>query len=156
MGEPAGGVVSGTEATAADPGRSIAPLIGVLVGVPIAAFGLWSALTVHSARPIEIFGWAIGSNLVHDLIWAPVMCLIAWGVGQVLPPVTRFPVRWAIGTTAVLWLIAWPFVRGYGRNPAVPSLLNRNYGWGLGVYVGVVWIIAAAWIMISVMRARRR
>ncbi len=49
---------------------------------------------------------------------------------------------WAASTTAVLTLIAWPFLRGYGRRADVPSALQRNYAQGLLVYVAITWALA--------------
>ena len=133
--------------------RSIAPIVGVVVGLPFLVFGLWSVFRGNHA--LEVGGWALASDLTHDLVVAPIVCIVAWALGRVLPAVARGPFRWALATTAVLCLIAWPFVRGYGRNPAVPSLLNRNYAAGLAVYVAVVWVVALAWAVVAHLRHQR-
>ena len=138
-----------------DAPRSVAPVVGVLVGVPILAFGVWGTFSSRSdTHPFELARWVVASDLAHDLVAAPIFVTLAWLVGRWLPPPARGPVRWALATTAVLALIAWPFVRGYGRNPTVPSLLNRNYATGLAAYVGVVWAIAGVWLVVAVVRSR--
>jgi hypothetical protein len=135
--------------------RSPAPLIGTIVGVPILSFGVWSAFSDRAdTHPFELARWVIAADLAHDLIWAPLAVVVAWLIGRLAPPVLRGPLRWALASTAVLALYAWPFLRGYGRNRSVPSLLNRNYATGLTAYVVVVWVIAAVWAAVAWRRRR--
>jgi hypothetical protein len=131
-------------------------VIGAVVGVPILAVGVWGTFADRSdTHPFELARWVVASDLAHDLIAAPIFVTAAWLVGRWFPPPVRAPLRWALGTTAVLSLIAWPFIRGYGRNPTVPSLLNRNYSTGLATYVGLVWATAAVWALIAARREQR-
>jgi hypothetical protein len=53
---------------------------------------------------------------------------------------------------AVLAAVAWPMVRGYGTDPADPSLLPRDYGAGLLAALGVVW----ATVLVVALALRRR
>ena len=91
----------------------------VMAGAVIGAFS-----DRRDAQPTELARWLVGSALLHDLLWLPIVAV----VGAVLARAGRggrvpAAVRWAIATSAVLVLIAWPFVRGYGRNRGNPSLL---------------------------------
>jgi membrane protein implicated in regulation of membrane protease activity len=52
--------------------------------------------------------------------------------------------------TGVVLLVAWPFVRGYGRDPTIPSLLDRNYAVGVAAAIGATWIAVAVWIAVSI------
>jgi hypothetical protein len=65
-------------------------------------------------------------------------------------------VHWALATSVVLALFAWPFVLGDGRSATVPSLLPRNYGRGLLAYVAAVWLLAVAMALRGHVRQRRR
>jgi hypothetical protein len=47
-------------------------------------------------------------------------------------------------------------VLGYGRDPSIPSLLNRNYGAGLAAALAVVWAGVAMWLAVVVAARRRR
>jgi hypothetical protein len=137
--------------------RSVAPFLGVLVGVPILGFGVWSAFSDRNdTHPFELARWVIASDLAHDLIGAPIIVTVAWLVGRWAPTAIRAPLRFALAASAVLALYSWPFIRGYGRNASVPSLLNRNYATGLTVYIAVAWLIAAGWATIAVVRGRCR
>jgi hypothetical protein len=54
-------------------------------------------------------------------------------------------------------VVAWPFVRGYGRQPGNPSLLPRNYAAGLAAYLAAIWTVALAIVGIGLaVRAVRR
>ena len=98
----------------------------------------------------------MGSALLHDLLWLPIVAV----VGAVLARAGRGgrlpgPVRWAVATSAVLVVIAWPFVRGYGRNRGNPSLLPRNYAHGLVAYLVLTWLLAGLALGVGRWRAAR-
>lgn len=123
----------------------------VMAGAVIGAFG-----DRRDAQPTVLARWLVGSALLHDLLWLPIIAI----VGAVLARVGRRdrvpgPVRWAIATSAVLAVIAWPFVRGYGRNPGNPSLLPRNYAHGLVAYLVLTWLLAGVALAIGNWRATR-
>lgn len=138
--------------------------VGLAVGGPVIAFGVAGAVgDAASTHPAELARWVVGGALVHDLVLAPIVLAVSWLLGRVARgraggwaghPALG-PVRWAMATSAVLVLFAWPFVRGYGRNPGVPSLLNRDYGAGLAAYLIAVWAIAAI-AAIAALRYRTR
>ncbi len=133
------------------PGRGL--WVGLALGVPVMAWGV-RGLLAASARvdPAELARWIVGAALVHDLVVIPATLAVGLGLRRIVPPTAWPPVRWALATSAVVTALAWPFVRGYGRTPSVPSLLDRPYGSGLLVLLGLVWLSAAGWIVIRVAR----
>ena len=135
--------------------RSIASVVGLIAGLPMMAIGVAFAVTERDdVRPFELARWAVGIDLVSDLIVIPAAATLAWLIGRWAPPVARGALRWATFTTAILALYAWPFVRGYGKNASVPSLLDRDYASGLAAYVAAVWVLAIVWIAVCVLRRR--
>ena len=111
----------------------------------------------RDAQPTVLARWLVGGALLHDLLWLPIVAV----VGAVLARAGRSgrvpaPVRWAIATSAVLVLIAWPFVGGYGRNRGNPSLLPRNYAHGLVAYLLLTWVLAGMALAVGRWRARPR
>jgi hypothetical protein len=131
----------------------VATAIGwaVMAGAVIGAFG-----DRRDAQPTVLARWLLGSAVLHDLLWLPIVAV----VGVVLARVGRGgrvpgPVRWAVATSAVLVLIAWPFVRGYGRNRGNPSLLPRNYAHGLVAYLVLTWLLAGVAMGVGRWRAGR-
>jgi hypothetical protein len=131
--------------------------IGLALGVPLMAWGVRGILD-ESARthPAELGRWIIGSAVVHDAVLLPLVLALGVVVRRAVPQAAWAPVRWALATTGVLVLVAWPFVRGYGRRSGNPSLLPRDYGGGLLVALAVVWLAAAVLAVASTRRGRGR
>jgi len=141
--------------TATPTASPVPAIIGAVIGLPMLAYGVWGAIDERSrTKPWELARWVIGADIVHDAIWAPVIVAASWLIGRLIPRIAQTPVRWASATTAVLALIAWPFLRGYGRDASIPSLLDRNYATGLLTYIAVVWVIALGWSLWRVRAAR--
>jgi hypothetical protein len=123
----------------------------VMLGAVIGAFA-----DRRDAQPTVLARWLVGSALLHDLLWLPIVA----AVGALLARAGRGgrvpgPVRWAVATSALLVVIAWPFVRGYGRNRGNPSLLPRNYAHGLVAYLALTWLLAGLALGVGRWRAGR-
>ncbi len=129
-------------------------LIGLIIGIPIVAYGL-RGVWVDSARahPFELVRWVVGAALVHDLVFVPLVLALGVAVRWVVrDDQVRRALRVGFIVSGSLSLVAWPFIRGYGRRPAVPSLLPRNYLMGLVVYLTITWAVVACMIVWTRMR----
>jgi hypothetical protein len=125
--------------------------IGVALGAPIVVIGVLDALgSSRLTHPAELARWVIGGIVVVDLVVIPIALL----VGRALAG--RALLRWALAASGILAVVAWPYVRGYGRDPNNPSLLPRSYGTGLVVTIAVVWAAAGAWWASEGWQRRRR
>jgi hypothetical protein len=123
--------------------------VGLALGVPVMAYAVRGTLVdQHLTHPFELARWIVGLAVVHDLVLVPVVLAVGAGLHRVVPARAWPPVRTALLATAVLSAVAWPFVRGYGRNPGVPSLLPRNYGAGLAAALATTWLLAALWTLL--------
>lgn len=119
--------------------------LGLALGVPIMAWGVRGMVLDHGrTHPAELGRWIVGSALVHDGLVLPVVAVVAVAARRLIAPRSWPVVRWALATTGIVALVAWPFVRAYGRRPDNPSLLPRSYGTGVLVALGLVWLIAGA------------
>lgn len=102
-------------------------------------------------------GWLVlmvQSNLAHDVVLVPAVLLVGVVVARFVPPAVRAPVQGGLIATGVIVLFAFPFVRGYGIKPDNPTVLPQDYGRGLLLVLGVVWLVTAA-ITLGRMRLRR-
>lgn len=125
-------------------------IVGLLAGVPVMAYGVRGVFVdARLTEPAELVRWALGAALVNDLLVIPVAAVVGVGMKRVVPAFAWPAVRWALFTSAVLFLISWPFVRGYGQDPLTPSLLPRDYTEGVLAAVAVVWALAGLWIVVS-------
>jgi len=118
--------------------------VGALLGWVIIVIGIRMGLHDHELKPGLLLTWAAGGLVLHDAIWLPLVAGVGAGVALALRRKVPVVLAWAAATSAVLTLIAWPFVRGYGRRADVPSALQRNYAHGLLVYLAITWLLALA------------
>jgi hypothetical protein len=132
-------------------------LLGLALGVPVIGYGLRGAIVdAADTHPAELARWVIGTALVHDLLAVPVAIGVALVARRLTPPRAWPPLRAGLAATAVLGLVGWPFVRGYGDDPTNPTVLPRDYGAGLAAAIGVVWLTVAVWTGWRYQRARAR
>lgn len=113
--------------------------------------GLWGDRA--DTRPAELAGWLAGAGVAHDFVVAPIVVVAAWLTGR-LPDWTRTPVRLGLALSALVTLVFWPVVRGWGRQPSVPSALPLDYGRHLVVVLAAIW--ATVGLALAVRLVRRR
>jgi hypothetical protein len=128
----------------------------LLPGLAAVVYGAHGLLTAGGRVPLGSWlTWFIGSALVHDLVIAPVWIGLGWLATRFLPRSARPPVVLAAAVTGVLTLVALPFVLGRGADPINSSFLPRDYGRNLLLIAAGVWVVAPAWAVLAVRRARR-
>lgn len=126
---------------------------GLAIGAGVVAFGLIGAWTDRAdTHPIELAIWLAAAGIVHDAILAPAFVVAAVLTGR-LPAWMRVPVRLALALTALLTVLAWPLVRGWGRVASDPSVLPLDYGRNLAVVVAAIWLVTAAFLVVRRRRA---
>jgi hypothetical protein len=125
----------------------LGPSLGVALGVPVLLFGVWGMF--HDAdrtHPADAFRWIVGSAAVHDFVVLPLVLGIGWLLTRPFPTWTRPALRLGVAVSAVLAIVAWPLIAGYGEDRTIPSLLPRNEAAGLVAYLGLVWVAVALWL----------
>lgn len=130
---------------------------GLALGLPVVGYGL-RGVAIDAARthPPEMARWVVGAAVLNDLVLIPAAMALGWTARRLVPSRAWPAVRGGLLATGALALVAWPFVRGYGRDPANPSLLPRNYDAGLVAALTVVWAVVAAVLVVAEIRARGR
>lgn len=96
--------------------------------------------------------WVIGAALVHDLVVLPLVLLVGLGLGQLLRPAWRGPVRAALIVGGVLALATWPTIRRFGARADNPTVLPLPAGRNL---VGIAAVLALSAIVAGIVRSRR-
>jgi hypothetical protein len=126
-------------------------LVGLAVGLPVIAYGVRGMLVdADRTHPAELAGWIVGAAVVNDALVVPLAMGAAWLARRITPARAWPPVRSGLLATGVVLVVAWPFVRGYGRDPTIPSLLERNYAVGVTAAIGATWVAVAVWIAVSI------
>lgn len=97
-----------------------------------------------AANPDGFGRFLVTSALVHDLLLAPLALGAGVLVARLVPARVRAPVQAGLIASAVVTIVAWPFVRGYGRAATNPSALPWDYGRNLVLLLGAIWLVAGA------------
>lgn len=123
------------------------------VGATVTAYAsiqFWSASSDRARSSTARY--LLGAGLAHDLIWAPAVVVMAAATSFLVPAPARRPVRIGLAFSALLVLVSWPAVRGYGRRSNNPSLLPLDYTRNLLLLLGLVWLT----VLVAVTGRRRR
>lgn len=129
--------------------------VSLIVGWATIGFGVLSALShAGAARPVALGEYVLGALTVHDLLVVPVVLAFGAIVGRRVPANARGPLLGAAIVSAVVALVSYPAVRGFGRFPSNPSLLPRDYAAGLLLVLFIVWAVTAVMIFVSIRRGR--
>lgn len=126
-----------------------------LVGAAIVAYGLvrWAPWDSRSIDLGTYVRWTIGLAVVHDLIFAPLVGLLGYGIARAVPPTYRATVQGAAIVAGITILFSVPFVRGWGRN-ANTSALPRDYAQGLTIILVLVGVVTIGLLARDHLRAR--
>jgi hypothetical protein len=117
----------------------------LVIGGAVMGFGLVSLLSKAGATdPPNVAAFLLGLALAHDLLIAPAVIGAAVLLRRVTPRAARGALFGAIAVSAIVVLFAVPLVAGWGRQADNPSLLPRDYGYGLLVVLAAIWAVAAA------------
>ena len=134
------------------PFRVVAAVVGVAMFVVAVRY---TAMRSIDVRPTLWVKWWVAAAVIHDVVVAPLAIVVGWVAIRFAPRAAKAPVQTALILTAVVVAVAWPALRGYGRNPSNPSYLPRNYGTGLALSLALVWLACAAWTVARLLRSRQ-
>jgi hypothetical protein len=128
--------------------------VSAAAGWALILWGVRGALHHHiDTRPPELARFFIGSALIHDLIFAPVVLGLGVLVTRLVRGRWRAPVQAALLISGCAALFAWPEVRDYARVNHNPTSLPHNYTANLLVVVAAVWVATA---IVAMLAWRRR
>jgi hypothetical protein len=128
----------------------------MVVGAAVATYGVVGMLDAFPdfARRASFAKWVIGAALIHDLVLVPVVAVIGLATARLVPHRWRQPVRFALMGTGITLLIAFHPLRGSAAGRVDnPSIQPLSYGTAVATVLGVVWLIAAVWALLSARRA---
>ncbi|CAN5538503.1 hypothetical protein BH24ACT26_BH24ACT26_09830 [soil metagenome] len=130
-------------------------LTGAAIGWAVMAFGVLNLLQNSSrTHPDRWTVWFLGVLLVHDLFIAPAVFALGMVIARFVRAPWRRPLQQGLIGSAVVVLVAFPFVGGFGRMPDDPSALPNNYARGLAVTLALVWASSAVVLLLARRRAR--
>ncbi len=129
--------------------------VGVIMGWTIIALGIRGLLHDHVAtNPSVVARYVLEAALILDLVVAPIACAAGLLVARLFKPPVRAIVGGGLVSSAVITIYSYPFIRGFGRSPNLPSALSINYGRGLVIVLAGIWVVVAALCVWAVRRGR--
>jgi hypothetical protein len=130
--------------------------IGVAVGGLIMLHGLAGLVRqASSTRPGAWAGWLLAILAAHDLLLVPLVLLVGGllsaAVGHVAGGRLWPPLRAALATAGIVFLVTMPALVGDGRStdPTNPTLLPNDYPRSLALVAGAIFAAAAIWAVIA-------
>lgn len=132
--------------------------VGVIAGGAIMAFGVRGLLTnLPTSQHLDFLKWFAGAAVTHDLVLAPVVCVIGFATTRAIPSPLRFPVQAGMITSAVVLAVSWAPLHGYGRDTVPDNLTVQplNYATAVITVLALVWGMTAVWIIGASAKRRR-
>jgi hypothetical protein len=132
--------------------------VGLLIGGALMGFGVRGALMDSRAtHPTELARWVIGADLLHDLLFAPIVIALGWIVVRLVPRSWRVPVQAGLVASGVAALVGWAAWRGYGHAtaPGNATVQPLDYTTAILTVWAITWALVAAWIVIRAVGRRR-
>lgn len=115
------------------------------LGVLVAAYGAWLALSRQDLdQLLDLALWLAGGVVLHDLVLAPLVLLLALALRRT-PPAWHRPATWGLVVVGSLSLLAVPVLGRFGARSDNPTLLDRPYftSWLVIVVLTVVAVLVA-------------
>ncbi|RIQ20377.1 hypothetical protein [Jiangella rhizosphaerae] len=128
----------------------------LVAGAAVIGYGVVGAWGDRAdTHPADLMVWLAGAGVAHDALVAPLVVVAAVATRR-LPVAARLPARLGLALTALVTVVFWPVVRGWGRSPSVPSALPLDYGRNLLVVLALIWLVAGVVAAARWRRERRR
>jgi len=129
--------------------------IGVVIGWILIVLGIRGLLHDHVATNPSVVGrYVLESALILDLVVAPIACAAGLLVSRLFKPPVRAIIGAGLVASALITIYSYPFVRGFGRSPNLPSALPVNYGRGLVILLVGIWVVVGALCAWALRRGR--
>jgi hypothetical protein len=129
----------------------------LIVGWGLIGVGVWSALNNSAeADPRALLELIVTFDLLHDLVFAPLLIAGAWLITRLLPAPARGPARVGGALTVLILLFSRPLVAGWGRRPTNSSTLPHDYGRTVQLLLLAVWAAIVVSVAIRMAQRRRR
>jgi hypothetical protein len=128
--------------------RGVAHWIGLACGGAVIVYGTLG-LVHHASNAAlqQVVTWMFGADLLHDLVIAPLVCLVGLTAARWTPAAWRWPVRAGLVTSTLVLAVGYPVLRGFGRHrvPNNRSVLPLDYTSAVATVLAVVWALVTIW-----------
>jgi hypothetical protein len=137
-----------------DPRFGRAFWIALPVGAGVMVYGAIGLVTDSGlSGAFDVVRWLVGADLANDAVIAPLACLMGAAIARVLPRWCRAPVQAGLLASGVLLIVAFPALRGFGRDevPDNETVQPLDYTTSTLTALAVVWAAAAVWLTLRLL-----
>lgn len=131
-------------------------LAGLAVGGLLVVYGVVGAARDLGRSSVAWAAWIVGVDAAHDLLVAPLVCVLGALVLRRVPPVAHPPVLAGLVASGVVLLVGWLPLRGSAAAAGNPTIQPLDYRTAVGWVLGAVWVAAAGWFAVRLARRRGR
>jgi hypothetical protein len=103
---------------------------------------------------LGVAAWVAGGHAVHDALVVPATCVVGLVLVRLVRGPARAPIRAGVLASAIVIAVAFPALGAFGRKANNPTVLPLDYPMAVLTVLGVVWALAAAWLVARVGRGR--
>jgi len=130
--------------------------VGLAAGVAVMGWGIWLFLDASPrAEARRSFAtWIVGADLAHDLVLAPVVAVVAWGLARVVPDRWWPPVQAGLVISAFVVLLALLPLAGTADPVGNPTIQPLDYPTATLTALALVWAGVGAWVVGRLARRR--
>lgn len=130
--------------------------IGLAVGGPFVVYGFASVFgRADATSPADLARWLAAILLTHDLLVVPLVGTVGLLLARIVPGVARGPIQIGLFASAVVVVVAYPAIRGFGRLPNNPTVQPLDYANATLTVLVVVWSAVAVWTVVRWVARRR-
>lgn len=129
--------------------------VAMALGATVALIGAIGLFTADGNDLPSFIPWFAGGALLVDLVVVPLAAVIGLLGRRLIPPPAWPPVRAGLLASAAVAVFAAPLIADVGGRPDNDSLRPRDYGSGLLTALVVVWAIALAFAVATMVADRR-
>ena len=133
--------------------------VGLVTGGALMTFGVVGLVNnAKAVHPFDFAKWFVGADLAHDLLVAPLVCLVGAVLARAVRMPWRVPLQGGLVASAIVLAVAWAPLRGYGRAivPDNPTVLPLDYSTAVLTVLAAIWAAVATWLALTAWARRRR
>lgn len=131
-------------------------IILVVAGLALGLFGIFRLTTeVPVANLVWLLIWLVAALAIHDGLLSPFVVGLGWLLRRLVPDRARRHLQLAVIMAGLVMIIALPMIYLRGSQPAVKTLLLRNYAANLAVIIGLIAVSTLIAYAVRVARDQR-
>ncbi|WP_020104939.1 hypothetical protein [Nocardia sp. 348MFTsu5.1] len=123
----------------------------ILMALALGCYGLSLLWAMPRPDQLSIVFWLAGGLIAHDALFAPACIALGFAAKKLLPQAWWPPVLIAASASLIVLILALPVLlpRSEDKYPDNATILDRPYGLGVLVALGIIWLMAIILVLVQ-------